>query len=223
MLPLRKLLPASLLASVAALCITQRVAAVPRAITPGAVFSLPKLSLPSLEKSWIIADFDGDGRPDLLTSSPGAATRSIEVRFGTSRRAPAVFEIAHLSEIRLLPWDIDGDNDLDLIAVSPVTNRRLGIWINDGSGKFAPAEDFPDFDFPASVRDPSVGAPFGQQGNAALLPAEARGSGAAPLPGFLPPADPAGRRVHAERLSSGPGRAIAIHSGRAPPFHTLPR
>lgn len=222
MLPLRKLLPASLLASLAALCITQRVAAVPRAMTTGVAFSLPKLSLPSLEKSWIIADFDGDGRPDLLTSSPGASARSIEVRFGTSHRAPALFEIPDLSQIRLVPWDIDGDNDLDLIAVSPITNRRLGIWINDGSGKFAPGEDFPAFDFPASVRVPSVAAPLGQQGDTALLPAEAGGSCAAPPPGILLHAPLAGRRVPAETRPSGPGRAIAIHSGRAPPFHTLP-
>ncbi|HBE70532.1 MAG TPA: hypothetical protein DDW52_20495, partial [Planctomycetaceae bacterium] len=103
------------------------------------------------EESWDVADFTGDGIPDLLTAeregasgSPiyivvfegdgnGGFTRYSELAgFGESQQAGIYGTRAEPGDFAT--GDIDNDGDLDLIAHSYLGAR---VFVNDGTGNFA--------------------------------------------------------------------------------------
>lgn len=94
---------------------------------------------------WAIADFDGDGRPDVLTEQSELAAQGFrhQVRIQLSSRAGDVESFAVDSVAAGIPGvqvsarDVDGDHDLDLVFTTAVSNEAIGVWINDGAGKFA--------------------------------------------------------------------------------------
>lgn len=109
-------------------------------VRPPAVL-LPPIPGPVSSSSWTIGDFDGDGRLDLLTafSSPAGPSGShvIEFRSGAFPGVEASFRISSpTAALSLAAWDIDGDDDLDLVVTSALFHRPIGVWINDGRGGF---------------------------------------------------------------------------------------
>ena len=99
-------------------------------------------SLPGLAgASWVIADFNGDGQPDVLLSS--AAFRQtenyhrVELRLGADSAVYSSFQVTGESRaLNVVARDVDGDHDLDLVITSGLANHPVGVWINDGQGVF---------------------------------------------------------------------------------------
>jgi hypothetical protein len=79
----------------------------------------------------VIADFDGDRKPDFATLG---LLNQIQVQFDTTRQLPFTVLI-HPSANWLSARDLDGDNDRDLVLESPF-DVPLAVWINDGAGNF---------------------------------------------------------------------------------------
>jgi hypothetical protein len=94
---------------------------------------------------WTVADFDGDGRPDILTARPEVAVHGFrhQVRIQLSSGAGRVVSFAvdgvapGIPGIQVSARDIDGDRDVDLVFTTVASHEAVGVWINDGSGRFA--------------------------------------------------------------------------------------
>ena len=88
-----------------------------------------------------LADLDGDGRPDLaivreLGSSPRGFQYQVELHL-TSRIGRSFFQVSAASGgLRLIPRDVDGDHDLDLVITDVWSRSPVGVWINDGHASF---------------------------------------------------------------------------------------
>ncbi|MGH9667539.1 MAG: FG-GAP repeat domain-containing protein, partial [Bryobacteraceae bacterium] len=104
--------------------------------------ALPHLTGPLPGSSWVIADFDGDGRPDVLISTVdrrGAAEyrHRVDLRIGLEAEAHSSFQVVGSSRgLNLFARDVDGDHDLDVVITSVFSDAPVGVWINDGDGVF---------------------------------------------------------------------------------------
>ena len=77
-----------------------------------------------------------------------AACAVVPVYASTVRAQPAD------TQVQLIARDVDGDQDLDLVVVSAVEHRPVGVWVNDGHGHFSAGRPA---DFPASIWQVSDG------------------------------------------------------------------
>jgi hypothetical protein len=90
------------------------------------------------------ADFDGDGRPDLLVGAFGwnrtghvalLRGRSLDWARGTAERS--VIDARH-GAIHVLPADLDRDGVLDFVGVLAQEHEAVVAWLGDGKGGFRP-------------------------------------------------------------------------------------
>ncbi len=96
----------------------------------------------------VMADFDGDHKPDLATLG---MLDQVQVQLGTAQ-FPVFTLLMRPSANRLSARDLDGDNDRDLVLESPF-HVPLEVWINDGAGNFE-VGDLENFRFQLSHDDP---------------------------------------------------------------------
>lgn len=127
------------------------------------------LSRGRLTNPWTIADLDGDHHPDSAKSSAvgmdvqGYLYR-VEFQFsGGLPNKPFTVSTGSRLGLNIVPRDIDGDSDMDLVITTGPLHQLVGIWINDGNGGFTPADSslYPAQDgtqglgFVEASRDPS--------------------------------------------------------------------
>ena len=92
---------------------------------------------------WVLTDLDGDHKPDFAGGRCVGRTDdgySYEVRLQLSSGAPTrPFTVSHNDALGLniTGVDIDGDDDIDLIISDRFFGQHIGIWLNDGKGRFA--------------------------------------------------------------------------------------
>jgi hypothetical protein len=89
-----------------------------------------------------VADLDGDHIPDVASgiktghTSDGYSYR-VDLDFTDN---PEAKPFSVLSEdatgLNIEAVDIDGDHDLDLVITSRLSPRPIGVWLNDGRGRF---------------------------------------------------------------------------------------
>ena len=113
------------------------------ALSPSA---LPLQTAPLLwDQGCVIADLDGDGRPDFaIVRAEGWDSNGLRYRIElqlTTGVSPSSFSVsAEKGGLRLIPRDVDGDGDLDLVVVSAWALAPVGVWINNGHGEFTRAD-----------------------------------------------------------------------------------
>jgi hypothetical protein len=95
-----------------------------------------------------VADLDGDEAPDLIISPTTRNNISIRWNAPFSGSSPVVFRDAVTVTIPGDPHtaalaDVEGDGDLDLVAGN--NNEGISVYRNDGTGVFAPPENYPSF------------------------------------------------------------------------------
>lgn len=115
-----------------------------------------------LNSSLAIADLDGDHHPDVAISEPqgfiqGAFQYRVNVRLSAGDDSSFLIESKDaLFGVRLLPMDVDGDQDFDFVITSGFGLQLIGVWLNDGRGNFtySDAAQLPEFIWPQN--HPSV-------------------------------------------------------------------
>jgi hypothetical protein len=97
--------------------------------------------------SWVVADFDGDSKPDVAVSRMeirgGGYVYWLEFDLSTRRASgspPAETGVpdsaSSIFGLHLTPRDVDGDHDLDIVVTAGIMRRPVAVWINDGKGRF---------------------------------------------------------------------------------------
>ena len=92
-------------------------------------------------ESAIVADFNGDGRPDLAVANSGENTVSILLGKGDGTFASRRDFATGKTPISVVAGDLNGDGKLDL-AVANSSDLTVSILLGNGDGSFKPAVTF---------------------------------------------------------------------------------
>ena len=104
------------------------------------------LSAPSFcEQGCAVADLDGDGRPDLAIAEaegwgPSGFQYRIDLKLTTGAGLSSFSVFAQRGGLRIIPRDVNGDWEPDLVISSAWSFAPVGVWINDGHGGFFPSD-----------------------------------------------------------------------------------
>lgn len=112
--------------------------------------SMPGFTSPA-PRGITVADFDGDGNMDLVTSN-SSNLNTISVFFGNGDGtfdADVQYTTA-LGPDSVCAADFDGDGDTDL-AASNTNAKSVSVFLNDGAGSFAPKVDYAVSDNPRYI------------------------------------------------------------------------
>jgi len=93
--------------------------------------------------STAVGDFNTDGTPDLVIAdhtSRRAGVYAYQIQFSVSGLDARnfAFESAQAA-VTVRVSDVDHDDDLDVVVNSAASREVVGIWLNDGHGRFASA------------------------------------------------------------------------------------
>jgi hypothetical protein len=88
-----------------------------------------------------LGDFNGDGRPDVVVAhrlgrTPGGYGYRLHVAVSDDVSREVAFQSSY-SAINVRAMDIDDDRDPDLVVEAVPSGPVVGVWINDGRGRFA--------------------------------------------------------------------------------------
>jgi len=89
-----------------------------------------------------VSDLDGDHIPDIASGTKtghideGYAYR-VDLALTTNRDSKSFFVYSdEPTGLNVEAIDVDGDQDLDLVITSHLRRDRIGVWLNDGNGRF---------------------------------------------------------------------------------------
>jgi len=123
-------------------CLYQWSAQIPGNRVPSSrAFGFSAHSSPLLYGSGALADLDGDRRADLASASPqgvmnGTYRYRVEVHLTAEPGTTFDVDSEAPGGLHISARDVDGDNDLDLVITSQFGYEPVGVWINDGHGRF---------------------------------------------------------------------------------------
>jgi len=96
---------------------------------------------PLSDQGEAIADLDGDRHPDLAIVrpegwSPRGFQYQVELDLTTHPPSSPISIVTQRGGLRIAARDVDGDGDLDLVVRNSWSLAPVGVWINDGHGRF---------------------------------------------------------------------------------------
>jgi hypothetical protein len=101
-------------------------------------------------KSLTSADFNGDGKIDLVTANSGSNNLSVLLAIGTGSFAPAVNFTVGSMPYYVITADFNADGNADL-ATANYGSNYVSILLGTGTGSFAPALNSNVGSFPISI------------------------------------------------------------------------
>jgi hypothetical protein len=111
----------------------------PAAVTPLSVFRLGTAARP-FGWSTTIGDLNTDGTPDLVIAdrtSRSAGGYTYQLEFEVSGLEPREISFdSRQDAVTVGVSDVDHDNDLDVVVSVVLSKEIVGIWLNDGTGRF---------------------------------------------------------------------------------------
>jgi hypothetical protein len=90
----------------------------------------------------LVADLDGDHIPDIASGirtirTPEGYSYQVDLDFSSNIEAKPFSVVSTDSTgLKIESVDIDGDHDLDLLVSGRFSPQPIGIWLNDGRGRF---------------------------------------------------------------------------------------
>ena len=110
------------------------------------------LSLPAAasEGAWVMADFNGDHKPDIAAADYGSNMVSILINQGAGNFAPKVDYATGSGPYSVAARDFNGDGSMD-IAVADSNVAKVSILLNKGDGTFLPKVDYTTGPSPFSI------------------------------------------------------------------------
>ena len=115
------------------------------ALAAPALAATPQLGL-TTAPPLVIADLDGDHQLDVAVGSRSGNSIvgffyriDVGLTGSTQTSSFTIFDQA-ATGFNIAAQDLDGDHDLDFVVTSLPLRRPIGIWINDGTGRFERAE-----------------------------------------------------------------------------------
>lgn len=145
---------------------------------------------PLMQGTWALADFNGDATPDLaavfLDGPEQTPHLGVSLRTRCSGGLPRLATLAPGPGPMLTVWDVDADDDPDLVLRHPHVPGALRVWLNDGQGRFSPAE--PAVYSPRPAPRTRLQRRALRQREAAVVPAQQSGAGPVESSALPPPA-----------------------------------
>jgi hypothetical protein len=108
--------------------------------------------------STAVGDLNADGQPDVAVADrvgkrAGGFAYNVQLSISGGEPQSVAFD-SDQDALSVALRDVDHDRDLDVVVTSAVSRSIVGIWLNDGTGKFARATPSPlDSDWRASSSD----------------------------------------------------------------------
>jgi len=101
------------------------------------------LSASVLRGSGALGDLDGDRRTDSAVAQPqglvnGAYRYRVDVHLSADPSTTFDVDSVAGGGLHISATDVDGDHNLDLVITSTFGREPVGVWINDGHGRFTP-------------------------------------------------------------------------------------
>jgi hypothetical protein len=90
--------------------------------------------------NWLVADFDGDHIPDLAIGRSGVNWVQVDIRLSAESSQTSIRHGRAERGLRVLAYDVDRDDDQDLIFASSSSLSPPTVWLNDGKGHFERSE-----------------------------------------------------------------------------------
>jgi hypothetical protein len=136
---------------------TRLVALAPRVSPAAAGFRLGTAGRP-FAWSTAVGDLNADGRPDVAVADRvgrGAGGFAYTVQLSMAGGGSQLVDFdSDQDALSVALRDVDHDRDLDVLVIGAVSRSIVGIWLNDGTGKFERATPSPlDSDWRASSSD----------------------------------------------------------------------
>jgi len=136
---------------------TRLVALAPRVSPAAAGFRLGTAGRP-FAWSTAVGDLNADGRPDVAVADRvgrGAGGFAYNVQLSMAGGGSQLVDFdSDQDALSVALRDVDHDRDLDVVVIGAVSRSIVGIWLNDGTGKFERATPSPlDSDWRASSSD----------------------------------------------------------------------
>jgi hypothetical protein len=113
------------------------------ALLPDPSFRLGDAARP-FGSSTVVGDLNRDGTPDVaiadhLAPRPDGYSYRLEFSVSGQRPQAVTFESTH-NAVTISLADVDHDNDFDIVVGVPLSGETLGVWLNDGYGRFTPGD-----------------------------------------------------------------------------------
>jgi hypothetical protein len=105
--------------------------------------------------SIVAADFNGDGRPDLVTASDSVDSISVLLNEGGGVMAPHTDYVTDFTPAEVAVGDLNGDGKPD-IAVAEYESSAASVFYNQGNGTFGPKVDYPISTDPQAPSNPAA-------------------------------------------------------------------
>jgi hypothetical protein len=169
---------------------------------------------------FVIADLDGDEKPDLALVELQAlrsanANYSIRVKLSQGQES-AIGVNGPLGGLRVVARDVNGDDNVDLVVTSNLDGQFVEVLLNDGQGNFSAAAPG-EFLQPNDSRDGSIGTVLLNHAElATLVSARSSQDEAAVLQGSFQEETPTDFYLPASWGCSA-RRVSILRQGRSPP------